>query len=55
MNIRFALALTLMALPAGLSAQGVDARMLLHPPADSWPTYHGDYSGRRYSHARPDQ
>ncbi len=23
--------------------------MLLHPPPDSWPTYHGDYSGRRYS------
>ena len=23
--------------------------MLLHPPADSWPSYHGDYSGRRHS------
>ena len=23
--------------------------MLLHPPADSWPGYHGDYSGRRHS------
>ena len=22
---------------------------LLKPPADSWPTYHGDYSGRRHS------
>ena len=22
---------------------------LLQPPTDSWPTYHGDYSGRRYS------
>ena len=21
----------------------------LHPPADSWPGYHGDYSGRRHS------
>jgi alcohol dehydrogenase (cytochrome c) len=30
-------------------AQGVDAQMLLHPPADSWPGYHGDYSGRRHS------
>jgi len=29
--------------------QGVDAQMLLHPPVDSWPTYHGDYSGRRHS------
>src|ERR1700693_3414129 len=30
-------------------AQGADEQMLLHPPADSWPTYHGDYSGRRHS------
>jgi alcohol dehydrogenase (cytochrome c) len=29
--------------------QSVDAQMLLHPPADSWPSYHGDYSGRRHS------
>ena len=32
-----------------LMAQNVDANMLLHPPADSWPGYHGDYSGRRHS------
>ncbi len=30
-------------------AQGVEAKMLAHPPADSWPGYHGDYSGRRHS------
>src|SRR6202020_3128627 len=30
-------------------ARGVDEQMLLHPPADSWPGYHGDYSGRRHS------
>jgi alcohol dehydrogenase (cytochrome c) len=30
-------------------AQGADQQMLLHPPADSWPIYHGDYSGRRHS------
>ena len=35
--------------PCGLNAQGVDASMLRNPPADSWPTYHGDYSGRRHS------
>src|SRR5580704_13732966 len=29
-------------------AQGADEQMLLHPPADSWPGYHGDYSGRRH-------
>ncbi len=31
------------------STKGLDASVLLHPPADSWPTYHGDYSGRRHS------
>lgn len=31
------------------AAQGVTSDMLLHPPADSWPQYHGDYSGRRHS------
>jgi alcohol dehydrogenase (cytochrome c) len=30
-------------------AQNVDDQMLLHPPADSWPGYHGDYSGKRHS------
>jgi alcohol dehydrogenase (cytochrome c) len=30
-------------------AQSVDPAMLLKPPVDSWPTYHGDYSGRRHS------
>jgi alcohol dehydrogenase (cytochrome c) len=30
-------------------AQGVDSQTLLHPPANSWPQYHGDYSGRRHS------
>jgi alcohol dehydrogenase (cytochrome c) len=42
------LALTpLLALP--LFGQGLDPDALLHPPADSWPQYHGDYSGRRHS------
>src|SRR3984885_3191308 len=36
--------------PAGVMlGQGVDEQMLLHPPVDSWPGYHGDYSGRRHS------
>jgi alcohol dehydrogenase (cytochrome c) len=37
---------------AVLSAQsgvGLDPALLLKPPADTWPTYHGDYSGRRHS------
>ncbi len=33
----------------GLRAGGVQDSMLLHPPPDSWPSYHGDYSGRRHS------
>jgi len=32
-----------------LAAQGVDSAQLEHPSPDSWPTYHGDYSGRRHS------
>ena len=35
---------------AGLSiTQGVDPNALAHPSPDSWPGYHGDYSGRRHS------
>ena len=34
---------------ANLFAQGVTPGILLKPPADSWPAYHGDYSGRRHS------
>ena len=33
-----------------LFAQGsFDTAKIGQPPTDSWPTYHGDYSGRRYS------
>src|SRR6478752_144830 len=28
---------------------GLDPATILRPLADSWPTYSGDYSGRRYS------
>jgi len=37
------------ALLVAQSPQGLDPAMMLKPPADSWPTYHGDYSGRRHS------
>ena len=41
-------ALTL--LPIALSAQFLDPNVLKKPnPVDAWPTYHGDYSGKRYS------
>src|SRR6516165_1227443 len=36
-------------LSAGLKACTAYAVVLLKPPTDSWPTYHGDYTGRRYS------
>lgn len=38
--------------PAGLSAQLLDPLLLTKPPTDSWPTYNGDYSGRRFSTLR---
>src|SRR5687767_12670115 len=31
------------------TAQEVPADLLLKPSADSWPTYHGDYSGQHHS------
>lgn len=32
-----------------LLAQGLDPKKLAEAPVDSWPTYNGDYSGRRFS------
>jgi alcohol dehydrogenase (cytochrome c) len=34
---------------APVRAEGLDPSAMLRPSADSWPTYHGDYSGRRHS------
>ena len=31
------------------SAQSLDPAKLMKPPTDSWPSYNGDYSGRRFS------
>lgn len=31
------------------AGQGVEARDLLQPGTGTWPTYHGDYSGKRHS------
>jgi alcohol dehydrogenase (cytochrome c) len=42
-------ALVWCAFSSSLPAQNVDAAMLLNPPADSWPSYHGDYTGKRHS------
>jgi len=45
--LAFFLAFTLA--PQEAFAQGLTPSALLKPPADSWPTYNGDYSGRRFS------
>jgi alcohol dehydrogenase (cytochrome c) len=36
-------------LPVALSAQILDPALLTKPATDAWPTYNGDYSGRRFS------
>src|SRR5215210_6037388 len=36
-------------LPVAVMAQGLTPAALLKPTPDSWPTYNGDYSGRRFS------
>ena len=49
---RFLLAAALVVGPVLLTAQdqgGLDPAAILKPLAESWPTYSGDYSGRRYS------
>ncbi len=38
-----------LALAAACYAQLLNPTKLLQPPTDTWPTYNGDYSGRRYS------
>ena len=42
--------LPLVAATCGLHGQSLNPAALLNPPADSWPGYHGDYSGKRHSH-----
>src|SRR4249920_451004 len=39
----------LAALPCTMVAQGLTQATLLKQPTDAWPTYNGDYSGRRFS------
>jgi alcohol dehydrogenase (cytochrome c) len=49
MRMKFFIGTLLLAAAATACAQGVDHSMLLHPPADSWPLYHGTYDGQRHS------
>ena len=39
----------LAAFPLAVASQGLDPASLLKPSTDSWPTYSGDYSSRRFS------
>src|SRR5581483_11211401 len=39
----------LASLPALLCGQMLDPSLLLKPPTNAWPTYNGDYTGRRFS------
>ena len=50
MNIRLAfLSATLTAAAGAAFGQGLNPATLLKQPTDNWPTYNGDYSGRRFS------
>ncbi len=44
-----AVTVSLAASSLALSAQNLSAAQLVDPPTDSWPGYHGDYSGKRHS------
>lgn len=51
MKLKQALILTaaLLLASASLQAQNLTSSELLHPAPDTWPLYHGDYSGQRHS------
>ncbi len=44
-----AAALSMLAACTMLHGQNLSDAQLLHPSPESWPTYHGDYSGKRHS------
>ena len=45
----WALTFVLLLAPVTLCAQELTPELLVKPGAESWPTYNGDYSGRRHS------
>ena len=46
---KFLFATALVLKPGIVTGQALDPADLLKPLSDSWPTYSGDYSGKRYS------
>jgi alcohol dehydrogenase (cytochrome c) len=48
--LSFAAAMFLSGLSHSLIAQNLDPSAITYPSPGSWPTYHGDYLGRRHSH-----
>ena len=54
LRLKKRIAILMLLLASGLSAsfaaaQGLDPAALLKPATNTWPTYNGDYSGRRFS------
>jgi acido-empty-quinoprotein group A len=47
--LRFSLFALMALIPGTALAQDLTAAQLLKPPADTWPSYNGDYSGKRFS------
>ena len=48
-SVLLALSVALFTASTTASLHAQDANDLVHPSADSWPMYHGDYSGQRHS------
>jgi alcohol dehydrogenase (cytochrome c) len=48
-SVLLGLSVALFTASIAASAHAQDADALVHPSADSWPMYHGDYSGQRHS------
>ena len=48
-TLLLALGVPLAVMVSGQEPWGLDPATLLKPPVDSWPTFHGDYSGQRHS------
>jgi acido-empty-quinoprotein group A len=48
-SIKHILSLALLVLPGAVFSQGLDPAALLKQPVTQWPSFNGDYTGRRFS------